>query len=232
MGEPDELLQRLGVEIDAGTLRRALTHRSYAYEHGGLPTNERLEFLGDAILGVVVTVALFHDNPDVAEGQLAKRRSAVVNTRALASVARRLGVGDAIMLGKGEERSGGRDKDSILADTVEALIGATQVSLGLDAAWDFVHRLIDPLLADAAVLGAGMDWKTSLQEAAAAAGLGGPAYAVTGTGPDHARRFTAAVTLGDDVWGSGNGHSKKDAEASAAEAAYRAVTHRHGTPTG
>ncbi|WP_308191252.1 ribonuclease III, partial [Spelaeicoccus albus] len=207
--------------------RHALTHRSYSYEHGGIPTNERLEFLGDAVLGVVVTVALYTDNPDLPEGQLAKRRSAVVNTRALAQVGRRLGLGDFIMLGKGEERSGGRDKDSILADTVEALIGATQVGAGMDAAWALVHRLIDPLLADAATLGAGMDWKTSLQEASSAAGLGTPSYEVTGTGPDHARRFTADARLGSTTWGTGDGSSKKDAEAAAAEAAYRAVTAEH-----
>lgn len=123
-----ELQKSLGIDIDPETLRLALTHRSFAFEAGGIPTNERLEFLGDSVLGLVATESLYYDNPDLPEGQLAKMRSAVVNTRALAAIARRHDIGRHILLGKGEELTGGRNKDSILADTVEALIGATFVS--------------------------------------------------------------------------------------------------------
>jgi ribonuclease-3 len=150
-------------------------------------------------------------------------RSAVVNTRALAAIARRYGIGRHILLGKGEELTGGREKDSILADTVEALIGATFVSRGREAAFAFVHRLIDGMLADAVNLGAGMDFKTTLQEAAADLGLGAVSYEITSTGPDHAMVFTATARLGENGWGSGDGSSKKAAEAAAAEVAVKAI---------
>ncbi|WGW13061.1 ribonuclease III [Saxibacter everestensis] len=227
-----QLCQRLGVNLDPETLSLALTHRSFAFENGGLPTNERLEFLGDSVLGLVVTSALYNDNPGLPEGQLAKRRSAVVNTRALAGVARRLSIGDHLYLGKGEEATGGRDKDSILADSVEALIGATYNTLGMAAAHDLVHRLIDPLLDNAEKLGAGMDWKTSLQEASSGYGLGVPVYAVEGAGPDHNRVFTATVLLGEDRWGTGSGKSKKEAEAVAAESAINALAAAFGDAAG
>src|ERR671913_691604 len=131
------LEEAFGVPIEPDLLERALTHRSYAYENGGLPTNERLEFLGDSVLGVVITSALFHNHPDLPEGQLAKLRASVVNMRALADVARRLGptgLGTYVRLGRGEEVTGGRDKASILADTLEALLGAVYVQHGLDVA--------------------------------------------------------------------------------------------------
>src|SRR5439155_21669462 len=146
----------------------ALTHRSFAYEHGGLPTNERLEFLGDAVLGLVVTDALFREYPDLPEGHLAKLRAAVVNMRALADVARGLHLGDYVRLGRGEEGTGGRDKASILADTLEAVIGAAYIDRGLAAADVLVHRLLDPVIARSARLGDRLDWKTSLQELTAA----------------------------------------------------------------
>jgi ribonuclease-3 len=231
-----ELCKRLGVDIDPGTLRLALTHRSYAFENGGLPTNERLEFLGDSVLGVVVTTALFDGHPELPEGQLAKRRAAVVNTRALASVARRLGIGPHVYLGKGEQATGGDDKDSILADTVEALIGAVYTTRGMAAAHTLVHRLIDPLLDDSAELGAGMDWKTTLQEASSARGLGVPSYQVVGIGPDHNREFTATAVLGGEPYGEGAGKSKKEAEAIAAMVAVRrlreAAPEASATPSG
>src|SRR5690348_2126936 len=135
-GQPDttELLRVLDAGLSPGLLERALTHRSYAYENGGLPTNERLEFLGDSVLGLVVTDALYRTHPDLPEGQLAKLRASVVNTRALANVARSLDLGRWLLLGKGEEVTGGRDKASILADTIEAIIGAVYLDRGLDAA--------------------------------------------------------------------------------------------------
>src|SRR4051812_35561796 len=163
------LSEALGIAVEDELLTRALTHRSYAYENGGLPTNERLEFLGDAVLGLVVTSALFRRHPDLAEGQLAKLRAAVVNMRALAGVARELGLGQYVLLGRGEEASGGRDKSSILADPVEALFGAVYLQHGIEVATTFVHHLVDPLLVSSAELGAGLDWKTSLQELTATA---------------------------------------------------------------
>lgn len=217
---PQELLKRLGVTIDAGTFRLALTHRSYAYEHGGIPTNERLEFLGDSVLGLSVTDALYRDNPDLSEGDLAKRRSAVVSTRALAGVARSLGVGPHILLGEGEKRTNGQDKSSILADTMEALIGAAYVCNGMEDARAMVMRLIGPLLADTAALGAGTDWKTCIQELAAARRLGAVQYQVTGSGPDHDRTFEARLMIGGRDYGTGTGHSKKEAEQAAASAAW------------
>ena len=166
-------------------LERALTHRSYAYENGGLPTNERLEFLGDSVLGVVVTETLYPTHPDLSEGRLAKLRAAVVNARALAGVARDLALGRHIKLGRGEETTGGRDKASILSDTVEAVIGAIHLSGGIEASAEVVHRLFDPLMEEAASMGAGLDWKTSLQELSATLGLGVPEYVIEDDGPDH-----------------------------------------------
>ncbi|MGY1746651.1 ribonuclease III [Blastococcus sp. SYSU D00695] len=221
------LLGALGVELPGGLLALALTHRSFAYENGGLPTNERLEFLGDSVLGLVVTDELYRSQPDLPEGQLAKLRASVVNMTSLAGVARRLGdggIGPHLLLGRGEETTGGRDKDSILADAMEALIGALHLGLGLDVAAAIVHRLFDPLLAEAATRGAGLDWKTSLQELGAARGLGAPTYVVEDTGPDHAKSFTAAVLLSGTEYGRGGGRTKKAAEQGAAEAAWRALT--------
>jgi ribonuclease-3 len=207
-------------------LEQALTHRSYAYENGGLPTNERLEFLGDAVLGLVVTETLYRVHPDLPEGQLAKLRSAVVNMRALAGIARSLGLGEHLHLGKGEEATGGRDKASILADGVEALIGAVYLDRGAEVANAFVHRLVDPLLEQAQHLGAGLDWKTSLQELTAALDLGVPEYRITESGPDHAKAFVATVVLKDGAHGSGRGHSKKEAEQEAAAATWELLASR------
>jgi ribonuclease-3 len=213
------LQDSLGVSVGPGLMIRALTHRSFAYENGGLPTNERLEFLGDAVLGLVVTDALYRRHPDLPEGQLAKLRAAVVNMRALADVARGLGLGSYIRLGRGEETSGGRDKSSILADTLEALIGATYLEHGVEIARSLVHRLVDPLLESSAALGAGLDWKTSLQELTASLGLGVPEYAVTEEGPDHAKIFHAEAVVQGESRGCGTGRSKKEAEQRAASAA-------------
>jgi ribonuclease III len=222
--EPDELCCALGVPITPATLERALTHRSYAYENGGLPTNERLEFLGDSVLGLVVTDTLFNGHPNLPEGQLAKLRAAVVQMGALAEVARDLDLGAFVRLGRGEEGTGGRDKPSILADTLEAVIGATYIDCGLDAARELVHRLFDPVIERSALLGAGLDWKTSLQELTADRGLGVPEYVVKDSGPDHQKMFRAVVKVGSRELGTGEGRSKKAAEQIAAEAAYEAIT--------
>jgi ribonuclease III len=220
----DGLLQALQITVKPELLDRALMHRSYAYENGGLPTNERLEFLGDSVLGLIVTDTLFRSYPDLPEGQLAKLRAAVVNMRALAGVARGLGLGAYVRLGKGEEGTGGRDKSSILADTLEAVIGAVYLDKGLVLADELVHRLFDPLIARAARLGAGLDWKTSLQELTAELNLGVPEYHVEESGPDHQKFFRAFVRIGSQTYGQGEGRSKKEAEQQAAEAAWTAIT--------
>lgn len=216
-----------GVQIgDHDLLVRALTHRSYAYEMGGLPTNERLEFLGDAVLGLVVTDHLYSRHPDLPEGQLAKLRAAVVNMNALAAVSRRLGLGDWLFLGRGEETTGGRDKASILADGLEALIGAVYLACGAEACSQLVHRLFDEMMEHAATRGASLDWKTSLQELTAAQLLGVPEYAVTESGPDHQKAFEATALVSGQPWGTGEGRSKKEAEQRAAESAWTALQHR------
>ncbi|MDH6122147.1 ribonuclease III [Kitasatospora sp. GAS204B] len=224
----DVLEGRLGFELERALLVRALTHRSFAYENGGLPTNERLEFLGDSVLGLVVTDTLYRIHPDVPEGTLAKLRAAVVNSRALAEVGRGLELGTFIRLGKGEEGTGGRDKSSILADTVEAVIGAIYLDQGLESATDFVHRLFDPLIAESSQLGAGLDWKTSLQELTASVGIGVPEYVVEESGPDHEKTFNAAARVAGEAFGSGTGRSKKEAEQKAAESAWRAIKAKYG----
>jgi ribonuclease-3 len=224
-----ELMARLKVVLDDGILERALTHRSYAYEHGGLPTNERLEFLGDSVLGLVVTDSLFRGHPDLPEGQLAKLRAAVVNSKALAGVGRDLELGAHLRLGRGEETTGGRDKSSIVADTVEAVIGAVYIDRGLAVATELVRRLFDPLIEQAAALGAGLDWKTSIQELSSSLGLGVPDYVIEESGPDHQKAFVARVRLGEELFGAGQGASKKEAEQHAAQAAYQSLVRRQSS---
>lgn len=231
MPSTEELLKRLGVEIDLETLRLALTHRSYAYEHGGIPTNERLEFLGDSVLGFAVTDHLYKNHPDLPEGDLAKRRSAVVSTRALAGIARSLGVGECILLGQGEILTNGKDKSSILADTMESLIGATFLNHGIEIARLMVLRLVLPLLHDVEVLGAGTDWKTAIQEIAAARKLGSIEYRITGSGPDHARSYEAVLHIGGTAYGQGTGPSKKEAEQESAAVSWKMVSQPNDTAT-
>lgn len=221
--DPRAISTALGVDLSADLVVLALTHRSYAYEHGGLPTNERLEFLGDAVLGVVITETLYRSHPDLQEGRLAKLRASVVNMHALAGVGRSVGLGEQLRLGRGEELTGGRDKSSIVADAVEAIIGAVYLQYGLETARGVVLRLFSGLLAAAPQLGAGLDWKTSLQELAAAGGLGVPEYRVSEEGPDHAKVFAARVLLSGAVRGTGSGRTKKEAEQNAAAAAYTAL---------
>ena len=211
--DPAELRHALGVPIMPKSLERALTHRSFAYENANPPTNERLEFLGDSVLGLVVTDTLFRTYPSLPEGQLAKLRAAVVQMKALAEVARELSLGSYVRLGRGEEVTGGRNKSSILADTLEAIIGAVYIDCGLAEASALVHRLFDPVIARSAGLGAGLDWKTSLQELTAARMLGVPDYQVEESGPDHQKSFRAAVRVGGRVLGSGQGRTKKDGRA-------------------
>jgi ribonuclease-3 len=220
------LLNAIGVDLPDDLLTVALTHRSFAYENGGLPTNERLEFLGDAVLGLVITAEIFAKYPDRAEGELAKLKSAVVNTQALAQVARQLtsdGLGAYLLLGRGELTSGGAQKANLLADGLESMLGATYVQHGHEVAREVILRLFGDLLDTAANLGAGLDWKTSLQELAAARRLGVPSYVVTSTGPEHDKDFTARAIVDGVEYGSGAGRTKKEAEQHAAAAAYSAL---------
>lgn len=220
------LLDALGVELPDELLTMALTHRSYAYEQGGLPTNERLELLGDAVLGLVIVEELYRRHPDSSEGDLAKLRNSVVNSRALAGVARGLtedGLGDYLLLGRGELNTGGHAKSSILADTLESLIGAIYLQHGLLRTREVILRLFEGLLETAPTLGAALEWKSSLQELTSARGLGVPRYEVSSRGPDHDRRYSAAVYVNGVVYGRGQGRSKKAAETRAAAQAWTAL---------
>lgn len=220
------LLSLVGLPLDEDELTLVLTHRSYAYENGGLPTNERLEFLGDSVLGIIITEALYQRHPDLPEGQLAKLRSSIVNMHALAGVGTELGLGQLLLLGKGEELTGGRHKASIVADAVEALLGALYLRHGLGPVREAVLRIFAELLVQAPQLGAGLDWKTSLQELTASLEAGVPSYRLTHTGPDHDKTFTARVIIDDEILGSGVGHTKKEAEQKAASQAYHMLKDR------
>jgi ribonuclease-3 len=213
--DPAELAGILGVSIPPELLEQALTHRSFSYEHGG-SHYERLEFLGDAILQQVITLELFERFSDLPEGDLSKRRSALVSTAALAEVARSIDLGGFLRLGNGEVSTGGHDKSSLLADVVESLIGATYLSLGQTAATELVIRLVGPLFNQSDRFGISMDHKTALQEHCDRHSMGKPVYAITSDGPDHARQFHATVTSDGVILGSGSGSSKKTAEATAA----------------
>ena len=216
-----ELVTRLGVEVSEKLLKQAITHRSYSYENGGIPTNERLEFLGDSVLGLVVTDELYRKNPDAEEGQLAKLRAAVVNAKALADVARTLGLGDFLLLGKGEEATGGKDKSSILADSLEAIIGAIYVEHGIEKSSEVILQLFAPIIAASAELGEALDWKTSLTELVASKNLGSIEYLIEQSGPDHDKSFSAKVKVGDLIFPNGVGKSKKEAEQKAAALAFQ-----------
>ena len=220
-----ELDDALGVRFSDPSIRAAaLTHRSYAFEQELDVNNERLEFLGDAVLGLVVTDVAYRDFPEMPEGELAKLRAAIVNMSALADVARDLRLGGFIMLGKGEEMSGGRDKASILADALEAILGAIYLDRGLGAARAFIERVFRPRMV-AYVRGEGeRDYKTILQELASADLHAMPEYKISDQGPDHLKEFTATVYLNGKAWGKGIGRSKKEAEQQAAHEAYEKLS--------
>ena len=213
-----ELEARLGVNIEPALLELALTHSSYAYEHGNQPSNERLEFLGDSVLGFVVSAHITEKFTDLSEGELSRVKNAVVSAKALAPLASALGVGENLLLGKGEENTGGRTKANLLADAFEAILGAIYVSAGIDAATEFVRRNVFPLLADPQALLEISEPKTKLQELTAKLGLDAPQYLVTHEGPDHNRTFTATLLIGKQAF-LGVGRTKKDAETEAAKAA-------------
>ena len=196
-------------------------HRSWCAEHPGHPSNERLEFLGDSVLGLIVTDHVYRTHADLAEGDLTEIRKTVVNSVALAEVAEGLGVGEHMLLGKGEELSGGREKPSILADAMEAIIGAVYIASGMDGARDFVLRTFEQRLATARADGA--DHKSRLQELTAHRFGLAPHYEVEASGPDHARSFTVTVTVDGTAHGTGVGRSKKQAEQLAARDAVAAL---------
>ena len=217
-----ELATALGHHFDdLSLLRRAMTHRSWCAEHPGQVSNERLEFLGDAVLGWVVADLAYHRFTELSEGQMTDLRKAVVNAEALANMARRLDLGSYVLLGRGEDAAGGRDKDSILSDALEATIGAVYLDGGAAVAVDFVRHLVASDVDSAVTRLDRLDHKTRLQELVAQRTTDTPVYEVVAAGPDHDRWFSAIVTLRGDVVGRGEGSSKKRAEQAAADEACR-----------
>lgn len=213
-------LSALGLPGAPGTIYElALTHRSFAFEQAEPPEhNERLEFLGDAVLGIVVTDMIYRTYPHLSEGEMARLRASVVNTVALADLARALGLGGHIRLGKGEEASGGRGKDSVLADSFEAVVGAVYLDRGIDAATTALSPLFVERLEKSISTGR-FDAKTALQETVVRAHAVLPVYRVAASGPDHDKRFTAHVYVDNELYGVGDGRSKKEAEQGAAREA-------------
>jgi ribonuclease-3 len=212
----DALGKSLGVEIEPQLLELALTHRSYSYENGRGPNNERLEFLGDAILGFLVTSHIHDHFSNMDEGDLTKLKNAVVSAPALAQAASSINLGEYLLLGKGEIQTGGREKMNLLADTFEAVLGAAYVSKGLDAAKVIVQKHILPLLDSAEDLLLTADPKTTLLESLQQQGKAAPVYQTTHEGPDHDRTFFANLIIDGIVVASASGRSRKQAETNAA----------------
>ncbi|HEX2052663.1 MAG TPA: ribonuclease III [Actinomycetota bacterium] len=224
------LLARLGVGCsDTPLLEMALSHRSFAFERKGAANNERLEFLGDAVLGLVVTDMIFKGFPDLPEGDMAKLRSSSVNMAVLADVARSVGLGQELFLGRGEELSGGRNKDSILADAFEAVLGALYLDCGLEETAAVIRRLFSRHINELVDRGVVRDFKTNLQEMSVQLLGGPPEYRVSAFGPDHDKRFEAEVYLNGSHRGSGTGRSKKQAEQAAAREALEYLSTAYST---
>ena len=229
----DQLEASLGVDFhDREALMRSLAHRSWCAENGEEESNERLEFLGDSVLGLVVTHYVFEHFPTLPEGQLSEVRAGVVNARVLAEVAHELGLGNYLLLGKGEDAAGGRAKQSILADAFEAVVAAVYLDSGFGTARDLVLRCLEDRIAEAAAGPGGRDYKTRLQELTAARVLGRPRYLVRDEGPDHAKHFFATVLVGDQSYGEGEGRSKKQAEQAAAFVAWSRLREEGGDDAG
>lgn len=226
--DPGALAEALGYAFrDAGLLARAVVHRSAPNERPAAcpESNERLEFLGDAVLDLVVAEDLYRRFPGASEGELTRYKAALVSELALAEVARELGLGAYLVLGRGEEETGGRDKPSILSDALEAVLGAVYLDGGMPEAEGLVRRLFGPGLAVVDQAGAPRgDYKTALQEWTQARGLGLPAYRLEAAeGPDHARRYTVVVALGGKPLATGQGPNKREAERLAARGALDAL---------
>jgi len=223
-----ECASRIGYSFsNPALLRQALIHRSWQAENSDPVTNERFEFLGDAVLGWVIADVAFHRLSDMPEGKLTDLRRSVVNMHALADIARQLGIGEFLLLGKGEDAAGGRDKSSILADALEALIGAVYLDAGSVAAHRVVRFLMENLIEEAIPHLEMFDAKTRLQELCARLNLAAPVYEVEGEGPDHERLFTATVLVNGKRHGLGDGRTKKAAEQIAAVGAYNALVALH-----
>ena len=221
-----QLIARLGVDVNPQLLELAFTHRSYAYENNLPTTNERLEFLGDAVLGLVVTEELYNRYPDLDESKLSPLRSGIVNMRALAEIARELNLGQYMRIGKGEEVTGGREKTSLLADSLEALFGAIYLNHGFTETAKVILILIESKIESAKNQGAGLDGKTALQELAAARQITLPEYLIEESGPDHDKSFIATAIVGGETIAKGNGKSKREAEQAAARSAFEILNAR------
>jgi len=216
----DALIARLGVEIsDPELVDEALSHRSWCAENPGNRSNERLEFLGDAVLGWVVADVAYRRYPAMSEGELTGVRKGVVNAGTLSEIAVELGLGEFLKLGKGEAAAGGANKQSILSDAVEALIGAVYIDRGTEAAYRFVQSLLTGRIGATAARLDELDYKSTLQELVAATARTPPVYVVSSSGPDHDKRFVAQVVVGGEVLGRGEGRSKRSAEQAAAAGA-------------
>jgi ribonuclease-3 len=212
----DALSEKLGVEINRELLKLALTHRSYSYEHGNIPNNERLEFLGDSVLGFVVTSHIYETLTNLPEGEMTKVKNAVVSARALAVVAAELSLGEYLLLGKGELATDGRNKPNLLADAFEAILGAAYMSSGFDAARALVEKFVFPLLDNPDEIRANSDPKTTLQERIQALGRGTPNYKTRFEGPDHNRDYFSTLFINGEEISHGEGRTKKNAETAAA----------------
>lgn len=221
-----QLIARLGVDVNPQLLELAFTHRSFAYENNLPETNERLEFLGDAVLGLVVTEELYNRYPDLDESKLSPLRSGIVNMRALAEIARELNLGQYMRIGKGEEVTGGRDKTSLLADALEALFGAIYLNHGFTETTKVILNLIASTIESAKNQGAGLDGKTALQELAAARQISLPEYLINESGPDHDKSFIATAVVGGEEIATGSGKSKREAEQAAARTAFEILNAR------
>ncbi len=215
------LTERLGITIEPALLELALTHSSFSYENGKTPNNERLEFLGDSVLGFLVTEHVYHLHPDHAEGELSRLRNAAVSAKTLSLAAMNIGLGEFIRLGKGESLSGGSSKSNILADAFEAVLGAAFISGGIDAAKQIVSDLIFPLIDDSQVLLETSEPRTVLLDLIKKMGLGEPDFEITHEGPDHDRTFFATIMVDGKKIGFGEGRSRKAAEAQAASSALK-----------
>ena len=217
------LIQRLGISIEAELLELALTHSSYAYENGKIPNNERLEFLGDSVLGFVVTGHVYSENPEMDEGSLSRLRSATVSAKTLAIAANQIGLGEFVRLGKGELSTGGQTKTNILADTFEAIIGAAYLSGGLAPAKSIIDSLVLPLLSSEDELLETSEPRTVLSELLKSLGKSEASFEVTHEGPDHDRTFFAEVIVDGAAIAKGSGRTRKAAEAQSAIAALKTL---------
>jgi ribonuclease-3 len=220
------LLASLGTTISSELLELAFTHGSYSREFGGVPTNERLEHLGDSVLELIITGELYRKFPDVDESRLSKMRAGLVNNPALVPIAKELELGQYLRIGRGEEITGGREKNSILANAFEALVGAIYLEKGYEVTEEIILKWFKPTIESSNALDLGMDAKTALQELVAALNLNPPEYELTEFGPDHDKSFKAVVVIASEKFEVGEGKSKREAEQAAAKFAYDKLSAR------